>query len=353
MRFLFVVSGRDVPSTRFRILPYLPLLEQAGHQCDVAYSFPQKYDYFPAIGWRLSQRLKRTVRHWQAWRARHKQYDAIVIEREVFDNDDWTIEAALRKTTDRLILDLDDGIFLLHPEKVDQVTRLCDAAIAGNRWLAEYLQERCPQVFQIPTCVRLAEYPLRDPEQQRAKTPHVGWIGTTQNVAFLQVAAPALQAVARQHPLRLVVVAPSAARLADVSLEGVDVDFRLWEPQTEVQNIRDMDLGLMPLPDGEEWMKYKCGLKLIQYLAVGIPGIASPVGVNAEILADGRVGRSVQTTAEWQSALEELIGSIELRRQLGAAGRKLVEQSYSIEGNWRLLESILTGAAINASPQSP
>ena len=114
MRFLFVVSGKDVPSTRFRILPYLPFLEAAGHECHVAYSFPQKYDYFPAIGWRLSQALKRAVRHWHAFSASWRHYDAIVIEREVFDDDSWNIEAKLRRATGRLVLDVDDGVFLLH-----------------------------------------------------------------------------------------------------------------------------------------------------------------------------------------------------------------------------------------------
>ncbi|WP_417734132.1 glycosyltransferase [Rosistilla oblonga] len=344
MRFLFVVSGRDVPSTRFRILPYLPLLESAGHRCDVAYSFPQKYDHFRAIGWRLSQRLKRTVRHWHCLLASRRNYDAIVIEREVFDDDSSDIEAKLRKATQRLVLDLDDGVFLRHEAKFDRVAKMCDVAIAGNRWLADYLASRTPQIEQIPTCVRLADYPLRPATAQRATTPQIGWIGTTHNVPFLQEAAPALRTVARTIPLQLVVVAPSDERLGEVDLAGVDVRFRKWDPRTEVEMIRDMDIGIMPLSSEEPWMKYKCGLKLIQYLAVGIPGIAAPVGVNDEIMAGNAVGRAASNDAQWQAALEELIGDIQLRQQLGTAGRALVEQKYSIEGNWRRLEAILTGA---------
>lgn len=343
MRFLFVVSGKDVPSTRFRILPYLPMLQQAGHTCDVAYSLPQKYDYFPAIGWRLSQLLKRAVRHVQAQLAQSKNYDAIVIEREVFDDETWNIEEKLRRATNRLIIDVDDAIFLLHPTKFDRIVRMCDAAVGGNRFLTDYLQTRCAQVVQIPTCVRLSEYPLRDPSAQRSQRPVIGWIGTTQNVAFLSVAARALRRAAAKHPFRLVVVAPSPERLAELELSGVDVDFHKWHPRTEVALLSDMDFGLMPLPADQEWMKYKCGLKLIQYLAIGIPGIASPIGVNEEILLGQRVGRAASNEHQWYAAIEELIDSPALRQELGRAGRTTVEQHYSIEGNWKRLEQVLIG----------
>lgn len=349
MRMLFVVSGADTPSTRFRILAYLPLLEAAGHQCDVAYSFPQKYDYFKAIGWRLSQRLKRTVRHIHAWQAQRKKYDAIIIEREVFDDDTWELETKFRDATERLVLDVDDGIFLLHPEKFDRVARMCDVAIAGNAWLKAYLDERCTSVVQIPTCVRMADYPLRPATAQRKDFPTVGWIGTTGNVAFLSVASEALRAVSETIPFRLLVVAPSDEKLPTDELSGIKIDFRKWDPRTEVNHIRDMDLGLMPLPAGEDWMKYKCGLKLIQYLAVGIPGIASPIGVNEEILGDHRlgsdhcVGRAASNTQQWKEALRELLSSVPLRQQLGSAGRELVEQKYSIEANWRKLEQAIQG----------
>ena len=341
MRFLFVVSGRDVPSTRFRILPYIPLLEQAGHHCDVAYSWPQKYDYFPQIGWRLSQFLKRSVRRIQALKARFRSYDAIVIEREVFDNDSSEIEEKLRRCSKRLILDVDDGVFLLHPEKFDRISRICDIAIAGNAWLRQYLEERCEVVMPIPTCVRLSEYPQREPEAQRRTEPKVGWIGTTHNVGFLSVAQEALRRAYETQKFSLIVVAPSDEKLQELDLGSIPVDFRKWSPSTEVRDLLDMDLGLMPLPDGEEWMKYKCGLKLIQYLAVGIPGIASPIGVNQEILEGNSAGRAASNTQQWEESLVELLADFELRQRLGAAGRKLVKERYSIEGNLSRLEACL------------
>ncbi|MFN3190367.1 MAG: glycosyltransferase [Aureliella sp.] len=343
MKILFIVSGKDVPSTRFRILPYIPLLEQRGHVCDVAYSWPQKYDYFPTIGWRLSQLLKRTVRHWHAFLAARRSYDAIVIEREVFDNESLTIETKLRRSTKRLVLDVDDGVFLLHPEKFDALSRMVDISIAGNAWLKAYLVERSPEVTQIPTCVRMEEYPARPHSETRSSTPVVGWIGTTQNVGFLSVCAEALRTAYDSAQFSLQVVAPSDEKLQSLDLGSIPVDFRIWSPDTEIEDLLNMDLGLMPLPSGEEWMKYKCGLKLIQYLAVGIPGIASPIGVNAEILQSGQVGRAASTTEDWTAAICELVASPSLRNQLGTAGRELVTNEYSIEGNLDRLLTVLRG----------
>ncbi|MEM8733184.1 MAG: glycosyltransferase [Planctomycetota bacterium] len=341
MKILFIVSGKDVPSTRFRILPYIPLLEQRGHVCDVAYSWPQKYDYFPAIGWRLSQLLKRTVRHWHAFLAARRSYDAIVIEREVFDDDSLFMEKKLRRVAPRLVLDVDDGVFLLHPEKFDALARMVDVSIAGNAWLKEYLVERSPAVTQIPTCVRLEEYPARSPSETRSNSPVVGWIGTTHNVGFLSVCADALRTAYDSTPFSLQVVAPSPEKLQSIDLGPISIDFRTWSPTTEIGDLLNMDMGLMPLPSGEEWMKYKCGLKLIQYLAIGIPGIASPIGVNDEILQSGQVGRAATTTEQWHEALVELVSSPELRDQLGSAGRELVAKEYSIEGNIdRLLDAL-------------
>lgn len=346
MRFLFVASGRNVPSTRFRIEPYIPLLQQRGHRCDMAYSYPEKYDYFPRIGWRASQLLKRSVRRWHALQASWRDYDCIVIEREVFDDDSSFIEQKLRRCTNRLVLDVDDGIHLLHPEKFSTIAQLCDAAIAGNQFLAQVLQPLCPQVITIPTCVRLADYPQR-PREQPTVIPTVGWIGTTGNVAFLDVCAAPLREVAKETSFRLLVVAPSDQHLRSLDLANVNVEFRSWNPETEVADLQTMSLGLMPLPEGQPWMKFKCGLKLIQYLAVGIPGIASPIGVNEEILTSGTVGVAATDPAQWIDGLRLLLSDPEKRLAWGANGRRLVETHYSVEANIDRFEAILKGTHVS------
>ncbi|MCA9110798.1 MAG: glycosyltransferase [Planctomycetaceae bacterium] len=343
MRILFIGSGKSVPSTRFRVLPFAEQLRRRGHRCDVAMSFPEKYDSFRWLGWRGSQLLKRTIRRWHTLLARLRDYDAIVIEREVYHDNTWEREAHFRAAARRLILDVDDGVFLNNVEKFDRISGMCDAVVVGNRYLMEYFQPRCQEVHLIPTCVTLADYQLRvQPPAEHPVT--LGWIGTTHNVMFLQECASALRRVALDIPFRLLVVATTDERLGEVDLSGVNVEFRAWDPDREVADLHEMDIGLMPLRQDEPWMKYKCGLKLVQYLAVGSPGIATPIGVNAEILEGGRVGRAATTDEQWETALRELLMDPVLRQQLGQAGRKLVEEQFSIEGNLDRFESILRGS---------
>lgn len=341
MRCLFVASGMNVPSTRFRILPYLPWLRQAGHQCDLAISWPEKYDYHPWLGWRVSQWVKRQRRVWQVWRAAYRHYDAIVIEREIFDNSSYDLELKLRQYTPRLLLDVDDGIFLKFPEKYEVLAKTADEVLCGNEYLMDYTRPYNSQVTLLPTCVELKQYPLRKIDRLATAKPTIGWIGTTQNVALLSVCATALRNLGKRFSFRLLIVAPAPDRLAEIDLTGVEVDFQKWNPETELRYLHQMDIGLMPLPSNEPWMKYKCGLKLIQYLAVGIPGVASPIGVNESILAGNRVGFAATLPEEWEKSLAELLETPQLRWEMGRAGRELVEQKYSIEQNWQVLERSL------------
>ncbi len=275
--------------------------------------------------------------------AKHRQYDAILLEREVFHNDTWDMERRLRAATKRLVLDVDDGIFLNFPEKFDRIAEMCDACIGGNQNIVDYLKPRCKATIWIPTCIRLADYSLNPAASSSSSVPVVGWIGTPHNVAFLKQAAAGIRAAARQVAFRLLVVSSTDQWLPRDELTGVDIEFRKWDPDRDVADLQEMDIGLMPLPDDDPWMKYKCGLKLIQYLAVGVPGLASPIGVNADILADNRVGRACHTPDDWEQGLLELLRDAELRRQLGAAGRQLVEEQFTIERHWRTVEQALIG----------
>jgi glycosyltransferase involved in cell wall biosynthesis len=327
------------------MLPYLPLLRDAGHQCDVAYSFPEKYEYFPRIGWRASQWVKRSTRRFHALLAKWRTYDTIIIEREVFDDETVDLERRFRNSTRRLVLDVDDGVHLRHPQKIETIAAMCDAVIVGNRFLDQVLGAYCDRTVVIPTCVRMRDY--RQRTGATSDPPTVGWVGTTDNVAFLQVCAAALRQAARQTPFRLLVVSASDKHLRQMDLEGVSTEFRRWSAEAEIENLHAMDIGLMPLPSDQPWMKYKCGLKLIQYLAIGIPGIASPIGVNAEILLRDQetpyAGFCATDTQQWTDALVRLLVDPELRQSMGRAGRQRVIDDYSIEGHSSAFEAVLTG----------
>ena len=141
----------------------------------------------------------------------------------------------------------------------------------------------------------------------------------------------ALRRLARQHAFTLRIIATDSAPLATLDLVGVRVEFVPWQGPQAVQELLQFDVGIMPLPADQEWTRYKCGLKLLQYMAVGIPAVASPVGVNADIVQHGCNGFLAAADQEWSQALEQLLVDPNLRRRIGAEGRRTVQESYSVE----------------------
>ena len=334
MKVLFLTSGADTPATRYRILPYLPRLQSRGITCHVANSFPSKYETLPAIGFRASQRLKRWTRSWHLLQAKLRHYDAIVIEREIFDDPSWDYEAAFRKVTGRFILDIDDAIFLRYPEKFPQIAGMSDCILAGNRWLAEECEKHSQNVRLLPTCIDLSDYPKISaetaPSRRSADVPVVGWIGTPSNIAYIKPLIPAFEELCRRIPFRLRIVTASRDCVDQLGAESLPVEFISWNASTAVAEIGRFTVGIMPLEDGI-WERHKCGFKLLQYMAAGLPAIASPVGVNQEILSHGENGFLAATPEEWTAALEQLLTDNDLRTRLGLAARETVEQRYSVD----------------------
>ena len=341
MRILMLSSGVRVPSSRFRMVPYARHFRAAGHECLVAHSFPEKYDFIPWFGFRPSQKLKRLVRYVHWCRSRWRGDDVVVIDREVFDDPTTTFEERFRATASKLVLDLDDAVFLRYPEKFERLTAMADLVICGNVFIQEWAAARNPRTIVLPTCVELARYTEKDWAQPTTRPVRIGWMGTTGNIRYLQVAAPALRRLACEHSFELIVIAPEAGPLAEVDLTGVTVRHVTWDGPREVDQLREIDIGLMPLFANNEWDKYKCGLKLIQYMAIGIPAVASPVGVNALIVAHGRDGFVAASDSEWEAALRPLLIDENLRRTVGSAARETARTRYSIEANFPIYEAAL------------
>jgi glycosyltransferase involved in cell wall biosynthesis len=341
MNVLFLSSGVHAPAARFRILPYLRHFRAEGHNVVLANSFPQKYDYFPWMGFRPSQLLKRSVRWWHWLRTRLQKFDIVFIDREIFDNTTTDMERRFRDSCGRLVIDVDDAIFLRYPGKFDELMRLADLVVCGNHFLEEKVRPLNSSICHVPTCVDLDEYTARSNGPRSGSNPVIGWMGTSGNVKYLSVAAEALRIFASEAQFELRVVVPEISALNNIDMSGVNVVHEPWQPEREVDQLRQFDIGLMPLFPNQEWDIYKCGLKLIQYLAVGVPGIAAPVGVNAEILDNNRNGMAAQTTEEWLTALRFLSRDPERRRQMGQRGRDTVAQKYSIQANYPVLRDAL------------
>jgi glycosyltransferase involved in cell wall biosynthesis len=340
-RIAFLTLGANVPSTRFRFYPYVQPLRDRGYRCRVWTSFPSVYDELPHVGWRASQFVKRTTRWWQYAQGKWFRPDTIYLERGCFHDASLAMDARFRRLTQRLVLDVDDAVFHTFPEKIPELIRWSDHVIVSNRPLRDWVSQFTENITVIPTCVPLQRYPRRSRDPTEAKEPIIGWIGTTSNLGFLSVCAAALRRLAQETHFTLLVVAPTPEPLKSIDLSGVSVRFEPWSAATEVGFLQEMDIGVMPLPEGQDWMKYKAATKLVQYMAIGIPAVASPIGVNADILSGNRVGLAARDEEEWFEGLRTLVRAPELRRRMGDEGRHLVESRYCIEANLDTLERVL------------
>ncbi|WP_437202353.1 glycosyltransferase family 4 protein [Planctomicrobium sp. SH664] len=331
-RVLLLTSGRNTPTTRYRMLPYVPRLAALGIDCTVAHSLPEKYDSFRWLGWRLSQRLKRSVRQFHLRQAQRQRYDAILLEREIFDDPTWELEAAFRQCTPRFVMDIDDAIFLRYPEKFQHIAGMSDRILAGNRFLAEVCRPYCDEIRLLPTCIDLHDYPVPSPTRKIESPAVIGWIGTPSNVPYLNDIVPVLRRLRQRQPLILRIVSHSAAARKVLIPEDLPVEFVEWNARTAVAEISRFTVGLMPLHNGD-WERYKCGFKLLQYLASGLPAVASPVGVNAEIVTPGENGFLAASPEDWFETIGQILQDPQLREKLGRNARRTVEELFSIDGH--------------------
>ncbi len=357
MRIAFLTSGRLVPSSRFRVLAFVPHLQQLGHECLVLPSRPEKYASWPLLGFRLSGQIKRWHRKQDLAELRRWSPDVVVLERELFSDETFDVEQALRQICRRLVLDIDDGLFVLNRAKFEVLCGLSDHIIAGNELLAVRARSINSRVTVIATCVDLERYQY-GASQDDFKTQNsnsatlssedsgrrlvMGWTGTAANIEYLEVLRQPLRQLAREFSFELRVIAESDQRLKQLNLEsdGVTTRFIKWSEANEIKELKAFDIGLMPMPD-TDWTRYKCGLKILQYMALGIPSVASPVGVNSEIIRHGKTGWLATTPDEWTFLLRQLLSNQAMRTSVSAAARRTVEERYSVAAQLPRLNACL------------
>jgi len=340
-------------SSRLRTLQYLPLLEQQGFEFTVRSLFDEKYlEKLYADGSRSRLAVskyysKRLLTLFSLWR-----YDLVWIEKEIFPYLPAFSEQFLALIGKKYIVDYDDAIFhnydlsrnkpiqILLANKIDKVMKHSSHVIAGNHYLAARAKSAGAKNIQlIPTVVDHLRY-----EQCKVRTDGVltvGWIGSPSTQKYIIEILPALLMVYRQLPFRLVLV--GATQDISEDLPGLDVVVHSWDEKTEADLIGTMDIGIMPLHDSP-WEKGKCGYKLIQYMACGVPIIASAIGVNVEIVKNTKSGLLVDSSLSWQDALLKMLVSPNLRIQFGIAGRQAVEKQYSVESQLPVIGRVLNSS---------
>jgi glycosyltransferase involved in cell wall biosynthesis len=280
--------------------------------------------------------------------------DVILVQREaiIFGPPllEWFMARVVRRP---LVLDLDDATYVPYTSptygrvtkalkffgKTDYLIRWADVVICGNSAIADYVVEKGGRAQVIPTVV---DTELFKPLDHRPDTeePVLGWIGTHSTFPYLQSIFPVLSALAQRHKFRLKII---GAGKDNVAISGISIENLPWLLYREVADFQSLDVGLYPIDQSiyQGWASGKSGFKAIQYMAVGVPYVATPIGASGEIGEVGVTHFTATTHDEWYRALEELITKPEKRRAMGAAGRDHVTRHYALEDQAEKLGDVL------------
>jgi len=279
--------------------------------------------------------------------------DAVILQRKLLPR---VALALLRRRVRRLIFDFDDAVWLRDsysakgfddPRRLRRFRAVCAAAdlvVAGNPYLADEARRWAPadRVLVVPTVVDVAKYPPPAPPSSGVR---LVWVGSSSTLRGLERFTPTLSAIGRAVPgARLKLVCDRF-----ISIPDLPVDECVWSEATEPAELAVADVGIGWVPD-DPWSRGKCGLKVLQYQAAGLPVVANPVGVQADFVRDGATGFTATTTEEWVTAVRRLANDAALRARLGAAGRRQVEERYSVPAAAALWSAALSHLAGEAHP---
>jgi glycosyltransferase involved in cell wall biosynthesis len=324
VQLVALVHSLDHVCCRYRLAAFRAALAGAGHSL-------------------LLRPLPR--RWWERWSLiRELRGSSVILQRFLLPG--WQL-ALLRRTVRNLFFDFDDAVFLrdsfsqkgmYHAGRLRRFTatlRACDAVVAGNGFLAEqaarWAGER--RVHLVPTCVDPARYL---PCSRPASGDEMVWIGTASTLRGLLTASELMENLGRDNPgLRLKVICDRFPTFRHLGVVGCP-----WSQATEAEELTSADVGISWMPD-DPWSRGKCGLKILQYMAAGLPVVANPVGIHAELVRHGETGYLASSTAQWQQAISRLRGDPGLRQRMGLAGRWRFESRYSVDVGVRAWLNVL------------
>ena len=328
-------------STRYRILAYIPFLEKQGFTVDFHSFFPSKSLATVYSPGKILRKLYYVIQGFQERSSRLKphHYDLVLVHRELFPLGLKVFLRRLYKIGVPVVYDYDDAMFLPqrqsrgilgkleNPNSVKEIMAMSNMVVAGNNYLAAYARQYNRNVRVFATTVDTERYRPRNHLNQSDHCT-IGWIGSHTTVKYLNSLRSIFEILAKIHSFELKVVGADFS----LSVNGFQVRQQGWSLEREIGDFQSCDIGVYPLWD-DDWSKGKCGFKAIQFMAVGVPVVASDVGVNKEIIRDGVNGFLATSEREWCDKLLLLIKDPELRRKIGLAGRKTVEERFSLDVN--------------------
>lgn len=324
MRIAFLVTRLDKPSARYRILQYIPFLEEKGYHSSV-YVIPK--NTMDRIG--VFRKLR--------------DYDIVFLQKKLLNLYEWR---CLRKISRRLIYDFDDAVMFRDSSNRKQLAsrrlkrfvrtvRNSDMVIAGNEYLRNLSVRENLDTFVVPTSLDIGRY-REKPNNCPSENIILGWIGSSSTLFYLEEKKDIWDSIHDRFPgTRLKIVADKF-----FDCRRMPVIKKSWKYEEEIDDLYTFDIGLMPLTD-DPWSRGKCGFKLLQYMAVGIPAVCSPVGVNEKIVSDGLNGFLAHDDDEWMEKLGLLIEDVKLRYEFGREARKKIIGEYSLDLSRERLVTLL------------
>src|SRR5260370_3518113 len=325
MRILAIVPSiyDTSPGQRYRIEQWEPLLRQRG--VEITYA-PFENELLHELLYQTGNMGGKLAHVWRGFARRLssinsvRQYDAVYIFREAALLGPAVFERMIKRRRVPIVFDFDDAVFVSYRSpsngylsylkfaaKTKTICRLASHVMVGNSYIADDPRHFNPHVTIIPTTIDTEKYSVR--QANRSDIPVIGWTGSFSTVQHLDTLQGSLQQSALRERFRLRVIGTP-----EYHLEGVTVEAIRWRSESELDNLRPIDIGVMPLPD-DAWSKGKCGLKALQFMALGIPTICSPVGVNTEIIKDGQNGFIAHTEPEWVDQMGRLLPPARSRTQ--------------------------------------
>jgi len=362
LRVLFLpLYPESMPSSRLRVYQYLPFLKNRGIDGTVlpALSEPwfSKFYYSSSKALHFLQYLMEALQN--LWRIREaRKYDLVFIQKGILSTNLRGFDRLIEKTNSRIIFDLDDSIYgrnliefnasllrgLQDREQAAKISSLSRAVIAGNSYLKDCALRYNRNVHVIPTPVDTDRFkPRQNLTQRRREEIVIGWIGLGSTLEWVRPLQRVFQELTRRYPIRLKFITRPDGQSSAGWPEG-RFDVVPWSYETEVKEMEAFDIGVMPLPD-TEWSKGKCSLKLLQYMALGLPSVSSRIGMNCEVVEDGVEGFLAGDIDEWTQKLSLLIEDPSLRERMGRLAREKVLGRYSLDHTAPLLANVLKKAA--------
>lgn len=356
MKVAFYAMGDEsLPSTWFRVLQYRDSLAKSDIQADYFVLSPnrkgkiQKWiDSFGQVMTRYQQLSKA------------KNYDLLIIQKGLTS---WRCRGLVewfQSLKVPYLVDIDDAIYSKLPgafpsylrwmqdaEEPVKLFKSSKGMIVGNRFLADFAKKYVKDIYIIPTPVDTHTYSMSSKKESKPIT--IGWSGSAANNHYFNEMIPILTNLAKRNAFKLAIISNNLKKIDTQKLNGIPLEFMEWKKQSEVEDLRRIDIGLMPLRD-DEWSKGKCGLKALQYMALGIPAICSPVGINEEIIQQGVNGCLAANPEEWERKLELLLGDENLRKNMGIQARKTVENRYSVDVTTPKLVQVIHEVIQNGKP---